>query len=157
MAADCVILLPRLARKLYSRAMKKALLISLAGLIIYLSLVMSDAIMKWSGLTEISFIASLLGILAAIFMYGAYGGNPLKHIPLALLLTFTLIGISQLKIYTEVVINDPDYLIPAAKYIGVLTLVGLVVVWLRRKVCGWKGRSTLPTTTDSQTRSSTSE
>jgi len=118
---------------------------------------MSDAIMKWSGLTEIFFIASLLGILAAIFMYGAYGGNPLKRVPLALLVTFAVIGVSQLKIYIEVVINDPDYLIPAAKYIGELTLVGLVVVWLRRKVYSWKRRSTLPTTTDSQTRSSTTE
>jgi len=118
---------------------------------------MSDGIMKWSGLSEISFIASLLGILAAIFMYGTYGGNPLKHIPMALLVTFTLIGISQLKIYTAVVINDPDYLIPAGKYIGELTLVGLVVVWIRRKVCVWKERSSQPTATHSQSRSSTSE
>jgi len=137
--------------------MKKALIITLAGIVIYLSLVMSDAIMTWIGLTEISFIASLLGILTAIFMYGIYGGTPLKHIPMALLVTFTLIGVSQLKIYTEVVINDPDYLIPAAKYIGELTLAGLVVVWIRRKLCVWKGLSTQPTATHSQTHTSTSE
>jgi len=137
--------------------MKKALIITLAGIVIYLSLVISDAIMMWTGLTEISFIASLLGILTAIFMYGIYGGTPLKHIPMALLVTFTLIGISQLKIYTEVVINDPDYLIPAVKYIGELALVGLVVVWIRRRVCVWKGRYPQPTATHSQTRPSTSE
>jgi len=131
----------RVPPMLYTYAMKKALLITLAYVIYFLVGDMSDALSYWTGLESDDLFAICGGIIVIIFMYGTYGGNPVKYVPRALLVTFTLIGISYLTRAIILVIANPEHLTLAIEFFGSLTLAGLAAVWIRRRVGVWMGGS----------------
>jgi len=66
---------------LYTHAMKKILLITLAYIIYILAADMSDAFDQLTGLGRDTLLAFPLGLAVALFMYGTYGGNPIQYIP----------------------------------------------------------------------------